>query len=125
MESQKRKALNKFVKEIRKKLGDGIWGVYLYGSTAKGADSPESDIDVLIIYSDTELNDITEVIDETGFEIACGFGKIIEPVLMSEQEYKESIGRSPFLWEVIQFGKPIFVRTSATDGSLISEIIKN
>ncbi|MFQ6082337.1 MAG: HEPN domain-containing protein [Candidatus Aminicenantia bacterium] len=118
MDSRKRKALNKFVKKIRKKLDNKIWGIYLFGSTAKGTDSPESDIDVLIIYFNAELKEITGVIDETSFEIACEFGKIIEPVLMSEQEYKESLGRSPFLWEVIQFGKPIFVREAATEWEL-------
>jgi len=118
MTHSKESALKKFVKKIREKLNDKIWGIYLFGSFAKGSDSPESDIDVLIIYSDNNLNEITEVIDEIGFEIACEFGEIIEPVLMSEKEYKESIGHSPFLWEVITFGKAIFVRETATEWDL-------
>ena len=37
---------------------------------------------------------------------------------MSKQEFEHSLGRSPFLWEVLKFGKPIFTTLSGTEWEL-------
>ncbi|MEW6095437.1 MAG: hypothetical protein AB1567_02765 [bacterium] len=37
---------------------------------------------------------------------------------MSKEEFEQSLGRSPFLWEVLKFGKPIFTRLSGTEWDL-------
>jgi predicted nucleotidyltransferase len=41
-----------FVPELRKKFKGKILGVYLFGSIDKGTATPESDIDILVVYSD-------------------------------------------------------------------------
>jgi len=38
---------------------------------------------------------------------------MIEIVPMYKEEYERSLGRSPFLWEVLEFGVPIY---SALEG---------
>jgi uncharacterized protein (UPF0332 family) len=37
---------------------------------------------------------------------------------MSKKEYEQSLGRSPFLWEVLKFGRPIFSKLSGTEWEL-------
>ena len=91
---------------------------YLFGSLAKGKASEESDIDLLVVYSDMEERKFVEVISEIGFSILMETGELIEVIPMLKVEYESSVGRSPFLWEVLQFGAPIFTRVKSTDWKL-------
>lgn len=110
--------IERFSSELQNRLGEKIVGIYLFGSAAKGTSSEESDIDILVVYSDMEEWDLLEVVSEISFNIACKEGKLIEAVPMSKQEFKQSLGRSPFLWEVLMFGRPIFTTLSATEWEL-------
>ena len=109
-----------FTSELKERLGERIIGIYLFGSTAKGTSTEESDIDILVVYSDMEEWNLLEVASEISFKIACEEGKLIETVPMSKQEFEQSLGRSPFLWEVLKFGRPIFTRLSDTEWELDS-----
>ena len=102
--------LDIFVEQLKERFGNRILGAYLFGSTAKGTATSESDIDVLIVYSDMNERDLLEAASEISFKLACEEGKLIETVPMSKQEFEQSLGHSPFLWEVLKFGKPIFTR---------------
>jgi len=110
--------LDSFVKELKSYFGEKILGVYLYGSIAKGTATSDSDIDVLVIYSDIEEWSLLEVISEITFKIVCEEGRLIEAVTMSKQEFEQSLGHSPFLWEVLKFGKPIFTSLYGTEWEL-------
>ena len=102
----KQEAIEVFVSQLKATIGDKLWGIYLFGSTAKGGAKPQSDIDMLVVYLDMAEAELMKIISEIGFRIACDLGELIEPVVMSKEEYEASLGRSPFLWEVLQFGVP-------------------
>ena len=110
--------VNSFVEQLRERFGNKILGAYLFGSTAKGMDTSESDIDVLIVYSGMKERDLLEAASEISFGLACEEGKLIETVPMSKQEFEQSLGHSPFLWEVLKFGKPIFTSLTGTEWNL-------
>ena len=112
------KIIERFVSELKERLGERILGIYLFGSSAKGMATEESDIDLLVVYSDLEEWSLLEVASEISFKILCEEGKLIQTVPMSKDEFEESLGRSPFLWEVLKFGKPIFTRLSGTEWEL-------
>ena len=112
------KIIERFTSELRERLGEKILGIYLFGSAAKGTATEESDIDLLVVYSDMEEWNLLEVASEISFKIACEEGKLIETVPMSKQEFEQSLGRSPFLWEVLKFGRPIFTALSGTEWEL-------
>jgi len=59
-----------------------------------------------------------EIASELSFKIACEEGRIIETIPMSKEEFEQSLGRSPFLWEVLKFGKPIFTSLAGTEWKL-------
>ena len=110
--------IDRFATELKERLGEKVLGIYLFGSAAKGTATEESDIDILVVYSDIEERDLLEVASEISFKIVCKEGKLIETVPMSKKEYEQSLGRSPFLWEVLKFGRPIFSKLSGTEWEL-------
>ena len=71
---RKGKALEKFVLELEKRLNDKIWGIYLFGSFAKGTAREGSDIDLLVVYSGIEERRFLEVVSEIGFNILMETG---------------------------------------------------
>jgi uncharacterized protein (UPF0332 family)/predicted nucleotidyltransferase len=110
--------VDSFVEQLKDRFGNRILGAYLFGSTAKGIATSESDIDVLIVYSDMNERDLLEAASEISFRLACEEGKLIETVAMSKLEFEQSLGHSPFLWEVLKFGKPIFTTLTGTEWKL-------
>ena len=115
---QRQDGIDYFVSELRDHFGEKVLGIYLFGSTAKGTATPESDIDVLVVYSDIDERNLLEIASEISFKIACEEGKLIETIPMSKQEFEQSLGRSPLLWEVLEFGRPVFTRLTATEWEL-------
>jgi len=110
--------VDSFLEQLKERFGSNILGAYLFGSMAKGTATSESDIDVLIIYSDIEERTLLEATSEISFRLACQEGRLIEAVPMSKQEFEQSLGRSPFLWEVLKHGKPIFTTLTGTEWRL-------
>jgi predicted nucleotidyltransferase len=110
--------LEDFTSELKARLGEKILGVYLFGSVAKGTATEESDIDILVVYRDVDERSVLEIASEISFKYACEYGKTIETIPMSEQEFEKSKGISPFLWEVLKFGRPLFTKLSATEWKL-------
>lgn len=125
MRKNKEKALNIFVEQVQKLFKDNILAIYHFGSSAKGLDIQDSDIDVLIVFTNIEERELLNIVSEVSFEIACDTGEVIEPVLMEESEYTEGIGKSPFLWEAVENGKTIFSKIPGTEWKLdFSDYIK-
>jgi uncharacterized protein (UPF0332 family)/predicted nucleotidyltransferase len=114
----RKKVVERFVREIKQALGSRILGAYLFGSTTKGTAGPESDMDVLIVYTEMAERELLETAAEISFEIACEHGQLIEVIPMSKEEYEQSLGRSPFLWEVVRFGIPLFTTLEGTEWEL-------
>ena len=114
LEHRKRKAIEKFLVSLEKRFGDKIWEVYLFGSIAKGTAWEGSDIDLLLVYSNTEERPLLEAVSEISFRIAVEDEELIQVILMSKEEYESSVGKSPFLWEVLKFGSPLFTRLQGT-----------
>lgn len=110
--------VDSFLEQLEERFGNNILGAYLFGSTAKGTATAESDIDVLIVYSDIEERALLEATSEISFMLACQEGRLIEAVPMSKQEFEQSLGHSPFLWEVLKHGKPIFTTLTGTEWKL-------
>ncbi len=57
----KRIALESFVKTLKEKYGDRIHRIILFGSTARGEDLEESDIDVLIVADGVTQKEVSKI----------------------------------------------------------------
>jgi predicted nucleotidyltransferase len=90
------KLLGELKADLRSLYGNRLSGVYLYGSHARGEDSQESDVDVLVVL-DTLLSYAAEV-DRTGAVIAAlslKYSVSISRVFVSRHDWLQA--QSPFL----------------------------
>jgi predicted nucleotidyltransferase len=75
-----RKALRTFSNEMKLRYGNKA-EMFLFGSAARGDYSPESDIDILVVYNDNVNNsleeDIFDIAYEAGLEHNVVFGIIV------------------------------------------------
>ncbi len=78
----KKRAIQEFVKVLRRRYGNKVKRVILFGSVARGDYSEESDIDVLVVGSIT-LDEAVEV----SYPILLKYGEFISPQVMSEDYY--------------------------------------
>ncbi|RLI78192.1 nucleotidyltransferase domain-containing protein [Archaeoglobales archaeon] len=78
----KKKAIERFVQELREKYRDRVNKIILFGSVARGNFREESDIDILVIGTTT----LEEIID-ISYPILLEFGELILPHVMDENHY--------------------------------------
>lgn len=103
-------ALNRQLKVVRtlellnpliEKLKDFTKKIILFGSTAEGTDTPESDIDLFILTS--EKDEVQEIISgaKTGRKIQAIIKNFLEFVEMKEKDqfFYEEINKGRVLWE--------------------------
>lgn len=79
-------AIIDFSGEIRSKLKNSILDIRLFGSVAKGRNTAESDIDILILLKKKDSNS-QRLIFDTAFEVSLKYDVVISPILKSEKEY--------------------------------------
>lgn len=73
---------------------------------------------MLVVYTGLREKELLDAISEISFEIALSTGESIEATLMTKEEYERALGSSPFLWEVLTFGRPIFTKLQSTQWRL-------
>lgn len=98
------KALEKFLKELKKK--ETVLGVILFGSLAKGEFLPHSDIDILVIFKNKvkflENNLELRRIDNSGLIEPFGYGYEQLKIMLKEI--------NPFIWNVFEEGLLLYVK---------------
>lgn len=104
--NNKKKALNFFAASL---LDNGIKNrigkILLFGSLAQNKASKKSDIDLAIFIKGRKTRKIEDIIDELSFDSTVKYGESIEPVIYSYKKYQKP--DSPFLKEILQYGKTI------------------
>jgi len=111
-------AIGEFVDRLKDSIPGRMVNVYLFGSVTKGTAKPESDVDILVVYRDASSDLVLDVVCEIAFDIALERGILIQPVLMTADEFDQQVGRSPFLWEVLTAGYPIYSSGESTEWKL-------
>lgn len=93
-------------REIAQEFADAINSediikIILFGSVARGDDNEESDIDILIIT--TNSDELTDEINSAAVDIILEKDEFISPHVMSEEHYNKTIDY-PFLTNVLKEG---------------------
>ena len=92
-------------KEFAEKIkSDKIKKIILFGSVARGDDSEDSDIDILIVSNEWESID-SKITDEI-FNIVLKYNELISAHIISEKQYNETKDFT-FLTNVLKDSVPI------------------
>jgi len=82
----RKKALDEFVKRAKKKYGDKIEKIILFGSYARGEAKEESDIDVLVITAENRF-EMQKNLSEIAADILLDKGIYLSAKAVSTEEY--------------------------------------
>ncbi len=98
----------RFVRDLVCILGSRVYAVILFGSVAKGFADECSDIDIMVVvdcyhpWIDHQLADLCH-------RYFVEFGEVIEPLVVSLEEYFLKLSSNPLYVEVKKFGKVLYV----------------
>lgn len=67
---------------------DDVKLIILYGSVARGQDTPESDIDILIVSKN--VDGLRSKVNELAVDVILDSGEIISPHLMTEDHFNKT-----------------------------------
>jgi predicted nucleotidyltransferase len=102
---EEKTALDELKRALRERYG--VTSVVVYGSKARGDDSPDSDIDVMIVLDDYTPQ-IEAVVDEMVYEINLAHDCLISVVIFGRRELEEGpLGESPLYKRILAEGVPV------------------
>ena len=82
----KQKALQEFVENLKKKHGNKIQKIILFGSYARGEDRDDSDIDVLVVTTEKRF-EMQKNLSGIAVDILLETGEYISAKAVSTEEY--------------------------------------
>jgi predicted nucleotidyltransferase len=93
----------------REVYGMDIFGIFLYGSYARGDYSPESDIDITAIVNGNrkELQDKLKIIWDMSAEIGIENDVVVSPTVIPYDEFEEYKETLPYYMNILKEGKKI------------------
>ena len=92
-------------KRLLERYGDRLARFLVFGSYARGEQTPESDIDIFVTLQET-VNWKTEfAVWDTAFEIELEYDVILDVKIYSEEDIRNTIlGATPFVETVMEEG---------------------
>lgn len=82
-----RRTAEEFASDIRGEFGDRVRRIRLYGSTARGDWTPESDIDVLVLLDSLSDEDGERIVTCAVRRGVLGSGLLIQPLFMPAADF--------------------------------------
>jgi len=93
---------------ILNEYGDAVTDIILYGSVATGRVSDESDIDILVLVSDTMSKNPSQVeirIHEITYPVALSSASVITPIVLEKRRFLDlARERQYFAREIVKHG---------------------
>ncbi|CDX04027.1 putative nucleotidyltransferases [Desulfitobacterium sp. LBE] len=94
-------AINEYKERLSHKLGDNLIVAKLFGSVARGTDTPESDIDILVLLEDVDERTRDEIVEAT-VDVNVEHDVVICPVVMTATEYKFPLFQETSFYQAIE-----------------------
>lgn len=105
MRLEEKAALHELKRALRQRYG--VTSVLVYGSKARGDDTPESDIDVMIVLDDYTPQ-VETAIDELVYDVNLDHDCLISVVIFGRRELEEgSLSESPLYKRILAEGVPV------------------
>jgi predicted nucleotidyltransferase len=89
-----------FVKELKKKVGDDIVAIRLFGSKARGDFEKDSDIDIFVLVK--RKGDVRESISDIAAEYVYEYNVPLAPVVYSLFEYEKNRELGSLFFEQVE-----------------------
>jgi uncharacterized protein len=107
--SNRRLAVEEFVRRLRQALSSHMLDVRLFGSEARGEATSESDIDVLVVVQpDTDRVSFEDRIIDIAFDVNLEFGVYISPRVVTPGILNDPVWReTPFIKNVARESIPL------------------
>ncbi|HXF73183.1 MAG TPA: nucleotidyltransferase domain-containing protein [Actinomycetota bacterium] len=91
LDERVQRLLGRLAEGLRRLYGDRLRGVYVFGSYARGAADPESDLDVLVVLEDlARYGDEVDRTSELVGEVSLEYGIAVSRVFVREREWREA-----------------------------------
>ena len=97
-----REAIELFSKNVKDRLSPNIKDVRLFGSVARGTDTPESDIDILVLV-EKEDRDISDAIMDIVVDINLEYDVVITPIIITGSHYANPLFRETAFFHNLEF----------------------
>ena len=109
-DAQLRKILNEMAILLHQIYGDRLKAIILYGSVARGTQTEDSDIDIMILIDGTEneLRNYDEKLSDVSTDLALKYLKVFSIIDVRYQEYMEWRKISPFYKNVDREGVVVY-----------------
>ena len=100
-------AAQEFRARLQRLLGQNLEKLALFGSKAEGQDTPESDIDILVLIKDSASGMREKILDEA-FEVNLKHGVYISPRVISLGTFQHPVWSiTPFFRNLRERGVPL------------------
>lgn len=99
-----KEALQRISSELRMRFSDRIKGIYVFGSRVRGDHSEWSDLDILVIVKDKDINlekEIIEIFTEERLKTGIPFAPVIKDIKTFEREKELN---TPFYQDILREG---------------------
>lgn len=94
-------AIEKFSLSIKDKLSTTVKDVRLFGSVARGTDTPESDIDILVLVEkEDSIN--RDIIMDLVVDVNLDYDVVISPIIMSVSHYANPLFRETAFFHALE-----------------------
>jgi predicted nucleotidyltransferase len=104
MSQRERRALVQFGNAVKRRLGDNIVKMTVFGSKIRGESVEASDIDILVLVKDRSLTVMDQIAEITSV-LNIDYDLSISPIVFAEREYEmNATMASPFSQTVLQEG---------------------
>lgn len=107
MKTNESEAVREFVTRVRQLLGSRLVGVKLFGSKARGDDTPESDIDILVEVETASVASEDAVLD-IAFDVNLDQAVYISPRVIARAVFNDPVwSTTPFIRALEHEGIPL------------------
>ena len=109
-DEQTRKILSELSELLHQVYGSRLKAIILYGSVARGTQTKDSDIDIMVLVDgdDAELREYGEKLSDVSTDISLKYLKVFSIIDVSYQEYLEWKMISPFYRNVSEEGVVLY-----------------
>jgi predicted nucleotidyltransferase len=110
IDDQMKKMLSELSELMRQTYGNILKAVILYGSVAKGTQTSESDIDIIVLVDgdQTILRQYEDKLCDVSTDISLKYLKVFSIIDISYQEYQDWMQTSPFYKSISQEGVVLY-----------------